>query len=319
MTTGHHGRAARPLPGPRARSWAPAPRGPGGRGWRPCTGSLTKARLAPRHRNPRKAAVPGTAKHPAAAWRVGPLAPGSGDARSPWARICPPAPCSAAAPAPRAPGPGDTAPQGGGPSTGGAGGGCRSRACRLTRPRPGAAGRMASWRWPTGDSDGTAGVTARGWVRPERQCVLQTGARAGTRAAGRVAPGACEWLSPHPPVTASARDTRARSRDRPRQALRALTHGQRTHSGGGHAAWPGGGVLPRQRVGGHFQVQEVVLSGRERSILGGSASGTKPLSACGDPPLRKARFPPKDRCVHSENAHKAHHLEHPRPLSQNPN
>lgn len=199
MTTGHHGRAARPLPGPRARSWAPAPRGPGGRGWRPCTGSLTKARLAPRHRNPRKAAVPGTAKHPAAAWRVGPLAPGGGDARSPWARICPPAPCSAAAPAPRAPGPGDTAPQGGGPSTGGAGGGCRSRACRLTRPRPGAAGRMASWRWPTGDSDGTAGVTARGWVRPETQCVLQTGARAGTRAAGRVAPGACEWLSPHPP------------------------------------------------------------------------------------------------------------------------
>lgn len=195
----------------------------------------------------------------------------------------------------------------------GQGGGCRSRACRLTRPRPGAAGRMASWRWPTGDSDGTAGVTARGWVRPETQCVLQTGARAGTRAAGRVAPGACEWLSPHPPVTASARDTRARSRDRPRQALRALTHGQRTHSGGGHAAWPGGGVLPRQRVGGHFQVQEVVLSARERSILGGSASGTKPPSACGDPPLRKARFPPKDRCVHSENAHKAHHLEHPRP------
>lgn len=94
----------------------------------------------------------------------------------------------------------------------GQGGGCRSRACCLTRPRPGAAGRMASWRWPTGDSDGTAGVTARGWVRPETQCVLQTGARAGTRAAGRVAPGACEWLSPHPLDGVCPGHTRPKSR-----------------------------------------------------------------------------------------------------------
>lgn len=146
-------------PRPQRSLMGPAHRGHGGSGWRLCTGSLAQARLATSTGAPERLPSRGTARHPAAAWLMGPLASGQrralGRADTHSGRgfaLLPPA------------GRGDTTPREEvTPREGQAGGAGHGLAISGTH------GQEALGRWQAGDgpprlSDGTAGVTDRGCV-----------------------------------------------------------------------------------------------------------------------------------------------------------